>query len=100
MGWGRRKKYDKTATGIVVGAVAPLTVFLLIYLFRYTEYPFSDYLVHLWQLKLTFKILSLCGFANLLIFFYYLRNKMEKAARGIIISTLMYALLFLVFEIL
>lgn len=100
MGRGRQKKYDKLMFGLTLGAVIPLLIFFGIYLIRYGEVQVQDYLQQLWKLKVTFKILSLCGFANLLIFFYFYRNKMDKAARGIIFATFLYAFLFLIFEIL
>jgi hypothetical protein len=100
MGRGRQKKYDKITFGLIIGAVIPLLIFFGIYFIRYSEVPVQDYLQQLWRLKVTFKILSLCGFVNLLIFFYFYRNKMDKAARGIIFATFLYAFMFLIFEIL
>lgn len=99
MGRGRRKKLDKLSAGFFLGILAPLSIFLIIYLVRYTDIPISEYIVQLWKLKITFKILSLCGFVNLLIFFLYLKLEMEKAAKGVIMATLVYALLFLLVEI-
>ena len=69
MGRGRRLKNDRIFTGFIAGVTVPLLIFIGIYLVRYHEYPFTTYLEHLWKLRLTFKILSLAGFANLLIFF-------------------------------
>ncbi|MFZ5430133.1 MAG: hypothetical protein ACOZDD_07870 [Bacteroidota bacterium] len=99
MGRARQKKYDKLSYGLVTGIMIPLVIFFGIYLARYSEIPVKDYLINLWQLKVTFKILSLCGFANLMVFFLFFRKKMDKAARGIIMATFLYALLFLLFEI-
>lgn len=98
MGRGRQKKYDRITFGLTVGILIPLLIFFGIYLARYNTVAVEEYLRQLWQLRLTFKILSLCGFANLLVFFYFIRNKMDKAARGIIFATFVYALIFLVFE--
>lgn len=100
MGRGRQKKYDKLSFGLTLGTIIPILIFFGIYFIRYDKVPVQDYLWQLWTLKVTFKILSLCGFANLLIFFYFFRNKMDKAARGIIFATFLYAFLFLIFEIL
>ena len=99
MGRGRQRKYDKLTFGLSVGVLLPLLIFFIIYLFRYSEVDLQSYLRQLWKLKLTLKILSLCGFANLLVFFYFFRRKMDKAARGIIFATFLYAFLFLIFEI-
>jgi hypothetical protein len=97
MGRGRQKKYDKLTFGLTVGVILPLLIFFIIYLARYSEVDFLNYFQQLWKLKLTLKILSLCGFANLLVFFYFFRRKMDQAARGIITATFLYAFLFLLF---
>jgi len=100
MGRGRRKKYDTLSFGLTIGVSLPLMIFFAIYLIRYSNVPIGAYLEQLWKLKVTFKILSLCGFANLLVFFWFFRKQMDKAARGIIFATFLYAFLFLIFEIL
>lgn len=100
MGRGRRKKYDKMMAGVVAGLAVPMVIFLSIYFVRYTAIPLFEFFVHLWKMGLTFKILSLCGFANLAIFFIYLKFGMEKGARGVLLSTFIYALLFVIFELL
>jgi hypothetical protein len=100
MGQGRKKKYDRLSFGLITGILVPLVIFFMIYFFRYSNLDIEVYLQQIWKLNLTFKILSLCGFTNLLIFFYFYRSKMDKAARGIILATFIYAFLFLVFEVL
>jgi uncharacterized BrkB/YihY/UPF0761 family membrane protein len=100
MGRARQKKFDRILNGFLAGLFIPAAIFFGIYIFRYEQIPISEYLSQLWKLNITFKILSLCGFANLLLFFWFYRNKMDRAAKGIIMGTLVYALLFLVFEIL
>ncbi len=99
MGRGRQKKYDKLSFGLILGIIIPLLIYFVIYFVRYSDVPVEAYLQQLWKLKVTFKILSLCGFANLLVFFWFFRKKMDKAARGIIFATFLYAFLFLIFEI-
>ncbi len=98
MGKGRRKKYDKMLTGVLVGVAVPMMVFLAIYFVRYNAVPLSEYFAQLWRLGLTFKILSLCGFANLALFFYFIRYQMEKAAKGVVVATFTFAILFVIFE--
>jgi hypothetical protein len=97
MGRGRQKKFDKITFELIIGAVIPQPIFLESIYFRYERSPNIRIPEQLWRLKVTFKILSLCGFVNLLIFFYFYRNKMDRAAKGIIMGTFLYALY--VFEI-
>lgn len=97
MGQGRTKKYNKLIFGFITGIFLPLFIFLLIFAFRYNEISLSDYIMQLWNLKIIFKILSLCAFANILLFFLFNRLKMSEAMKGIIMATLLFALLFVVF---
>ena len=100
MGRARQNKIDTIGNGLLAGVLTPLVILILFYLIRYSQITLTEYLTQLWKLNLMFKILSLCGIANLLFFFWFFRKKMDKAARGVIMGTLFYALLFLVFEIL
>ncbi len=96
MGERRRKQYDRLRTGILTGLLLPLTVFILLYLIRYSSVPFFTYLSHLQDMKILVRLLSLCGFVNLLVFLIFYRAGMDKAARGVVAATLVYALAVLV----
>lgn len=100
MGRARQKKWDTIGNGLLTGVLTPLAILVSFYLIRYSRITLSEYFTQLWNLNLVFKILSLCGIANLLFFFWFFRKKMDKAAKGVIMGTLLYALLFLVFEVL
>lgn len=96
MGRSRQKKLDKFSVGMMGGIILPLTIFLIIYLVRYNSIPFYQFLTHLREIKILVKILSLCGFSNLLIFMYFYRNKLDRAAKGVIAATFVYGFLVLV----
>ena len=96
MGKARRKKYNTLLTGITTGIALPLTAFLLLYLVKYGHIPFFSFLEDLWKMKLLMKILSLCGFLNLLAFLGFYRKGMDLAARGVLMATFGYALVVLV----
>lgn len=96
MGRSRQKKYDTLGNGITIGLALPLFFFVLFYLAKYAGMPFSEFVAYLWKMKLLIKILSLCGFANLLTFLWFYRLKMDRASKGVMASTFFYALLILV----
>lgn len=100
MGQARKRKYNTLATGIVTGVLLPLTLFLIIYLAKYHQVPFFSFLRQLAGMNMLVKILSLCGFANLLAFFYFYRNQLDKAAKGVITATFVFALGVLISRIL
>jgi len=96
MGQSRQKRLDKLSNGIAGGILLPLTFLLIIYLFRYSKIPFSQFIYSLSEMKILIKLLSLGVFFNLLLFFYFYRKGMDKAAKGVIAATFIYGLLALV----
>ena len=99
MGRGRLKKYDTFSTGLLSGFILPLGIFILIYLVRYRHVPLSNFIETLLDMKILIRLLSLCVFVNLLGFLLFYRNKMDKAARGMITATFIYAFLVLISRI-
>lgn len=92
----RLKKWDRISTGFTSGIALPLLLFLLIYLLRYDYIPFNRFVVNLREMKILIKMLSLCGFADLLLFFFFYRLRMDRAARGVIAATFVYGFIVLV----
>lgn len=57
---------------------------------------FSVFVQNMWQMKILMKLLSICVFPNLGIFFIFYRMKYDMAARGVIMATFMYAFMVLI----
>ena len=99
----------QTKIGIALGAVVPVVfsplVCLLIFNHRRPQYPdggvfkywdfYNTLLTHETQFP-TF--LSLCALSNLPLFFWLLKKKKDWIARGMIISTMAYAMAFFILE--
>jgi hypothetical protein len=100
MGQSRQKKFDRISNGFAWGILLPLAIFLGIYLIRYHSVPFSQFIENLSEMKILIKLLSLCGFSNLLIFYLLYRNQMDKAAKGVIAATFVYGFLVLLSRLL
>lgn len=92
----RRKKLDRVEIGLLAGFLFPLAVFFLVYLIGENSVSFSDYLKSMWRLQALLKIISLCVFTNLAAFWGFLRLKYERAARGVLGATILYALVVLI----
>ncbi len=99
MGEARRRKYNTLAVGISLGFGLPLAAFIILYFVKYGHVPFSSFVVNLWEMKLLVKLLSLCGFINLLAFLYFYRKRMDLAARGVVMATFVYAMVVLLSRI-
>lgn len=92
----KRNRLDRLITGWLIGFIAPLIIFLIVFQVKYSEMEFMVYLRNVWQMKIFLKILSLCVFPNLGFFFLFYRIKYDMAARGVIMATFMYAFIVLV----
>jgi len=92
----KRNRFDRILMGWLIGAIIPLIIFLITYQVKYSEMDFLVYLKDLWQMKMFLKLLSLCVYANLGLFFVFYRLKYDMAARGVIMATFMYAFLVLI----
>jgi hypothetical protein len=96
---GMRNRYDRMLIGWIIGTIVPVLIFMITYQLKYSEVDFMKYLKDLWQMKMFLKLLSLCVYSNLGLFFLFYRMKYDLAARGVIMATLMYALLVLVVKL-
>lgn len=94
----RRKtnKLDNIGVGLLAGFVLPVIIFFVIYLIGKNDVTFFEYLKGLWRLQALVKLGSLCVFANVTVFWIFLQMKFEKAARGVLGATILYAFVVLI----
>ena len=92
----RRNKLDQLGIGLLAGMLLPLFIFVIVYLVNNNSLTFSDYIKSLWKIHVLLKVGSLCIFANLAIFLGFLHLKYERAARGVLAATLLYAFVVLI----
>ncbi|HNQ38187.1 MAG TPA: hypothetical protein PLX49_04345 [Prolixibacteraceae bacterium] len=91
MGEARRKKQNTLGMGLATGIILPLAIFVIFYLSRYSRIPFFSFVSQLAEMNMLVKLFSLCGFANLLAFFFFYRRQMDQAAKGVVAATFLYA---------
>lgn len=82
--------------GFLSGLFLPIIIFFTVFLFSDKGMSFSAYIDNMWQLHALVKLGSLCVFANILIFMRFIKLKYDKAARGVLAITLLYALVVLI----
>lgn len=92
----RRNRFDNTETGFLVGFALPLAVFFVVYLFGNNNVSFVDYMKGLWKLQALIKLGSLCVFLNSAVFMGFIQLKFEKAARGVLGATIIYAIVVMI----
>jgi hypothetical protein len=77
--------------GILLGIIAPALSMLVIYLFKFSEYNFQELINMLIARGIFTKIVSLCVIPNLAFFFLFLNRNYYYSARGVLISTILFA---------
>lgn len=80
--------------GFVIGLIFPLLGLLVMYLIKFSGTPFSSFIQILTQdYKLASSVLSLSLMAEAIPFIYYTNKRLDLTARGILIATVLYAVL-------
>ncbi len=92
----RKKRFDHTGIGFLIGFIVPILVFFVVYLIGNKNVSLVEYAEGLWKLHALIKLGSLCVFVNSIVFMGFIRMKYEKAARGILGATIMYAFIVLI----
>jgi hypothetical protein len=89
---------DHIAIGIIVGLIGPLMGALGFYMFEFRNTELLEFLDLAISKKLLSPLLSLCAVINLGLFYLFLNYDKLYTARGIILSTLIYGLIIVLFK--
>ncbi len=82
---------DKTIYGFLVGIAAPFPVIALFYLVRFRNLSVVEFMEQAFLLKVHLKLIAIgLFFANLGLFYLFLRLEKYRMARGIILSVIVY----------
>ena len=92
----KQSKYDKVGIGVLTGLVLPLIIFFIVYMVGENDMSFFDYIAGMRRIQALVKIGSLCVFTNVGAFWIFLKLKYEKAARGVLGATILYAIAVLI----
>lgn len=87
---------DRFIYGLLAGLASPLLVIALFWIFRFNYLSLTEFVRQAVILKVQFKIIAVgVFFADLGLFYLFLRLDKNKAAKGIILAVFLYFLLFL-----
>lgn len=91
---------DSLRLGIVLGFLAPFLGLVIYYFIQFRAFPFSDFIHLLVTNKaLLTAVLSVSLLANAVVFTLYINNRKDRTARGIFISTCIYAIAALLYKL-
>ncbi|MEQ8909873.1 MAG: hypothetical protein RIC95_11805 [Vicingaceae bacterium] len=86
-----RRKTDNIWLGLAMGIFIPFLVMFIFYLSSYAYLTVPDFLRKMVFTAIFFKVLSLCAIVNLVTFFMFYKTRNDRAARGVILATLIFA---------
>lgn len=87
----RKFDSDKMWLGTVLGLIAPMLTMMGYYLYNFSHIPVSKFIEHLFVAHIESKLMSLCVVSNLLVFFIFIWSEKYLSARGVLLSTFIYA---------
>lgn len=94
------RKADKIWVGLLSGIALPFLVMFLFYLSSYAYLTVPDFMRKMVFAAVFFKILSLCAIVNLASFFVFYKSKHDRAAKGVILATMLFALVVVINHVL
>jgi hypothetical protein len=84
---------DNLKLGLILGFIAPLIVFLIVYFIRFSGYAFDEFLrVFINEKKLITFWGVWCLVGNIALFTYYINTAKDKTAKGIFAITVVYGI--------
>jgi hypothetical protein len=86
-----RQKLNNGLTGAVAGMVVPLIAFALFFLFTRHGLSLSGYFRKIQDADNISEIMSVCVFANIIIFLIFNRFEMLRASKGVLGITIVWA---------
>jgi hypothetical protein len=99
----KKLKQDNTLLGLILGIITPWAGFIIYYLIKFLPLHFSFY-YYLFLFRsnpqLIPAVMSLSILANAVIFFIYTQYKKDLTTKGILVATLLYALVIILLKLL
>jgi hypothetical protein len=86
-------KRDSVALGVMLGLLGPVAGFCLYSSMRFGTTDYIAFLKRITEMHLSSAFLSLSLLANLGIFFIFIHYKYDYSARGVLMATIIYAII-------
>jgi hypothetical protein len=86
-----KRKFDNLYLGLACGLLAPLLAFFIYYLYDFRFMSPKIFFGYMQANSLFTANLKRCVIANLAVFFLFIYTEQMKSARGVLLSTFIYA---------
>lgn len=90
-----KQNLNNTITGLLSGIFLPVVVFIIIYFVLSNQITMSNFMQFLMERKIQGHFISISIIPNLLVFFIFIWSNKIKAARGVLLSTFLWAFVIL-----
>lgn len=93
------KKADDLKLGVLLACLLPVAVFFIIYLVRFSYYPFADFMATIREeSRLITFFAAWCLVANIGLFTLFINTRRDRSAKGVFITTVVYGIAFMVLK--
>ncbi|MBN2595602.1 hypothetical protein [Labilibaculum sp.] len=95
-----KSRINSTTIGLIVGILVPILSIFLVFSVRFqSEMSLETFIDSLLVHKIYTKVLALgVYFGNIVFFFLFIKTDLLKAARGVLLATILYSLAIMVFR--
>lgn len=87
------KKFDKVIVGLFIGLIAPMLLLFFVYKTNYGNLSIADFITYALKLKILLRIVTMCTLPNVGSFYFFINQKMNNGARGVLASFFVYAII-------
>ncbi|PKQ64903.1 hypothetical protein BZG02_03380 [Labilibaculum filiforme] len=95
-----KSRINSTTLGLIIGILVPLLSILLVFAVKFqAEMSLKTFIDSLLVHKIYTKVLALgVYFGNIVFFFLFIKTDFLKAARGVLLATILYSFAILIFR--
>lgn len=87
---------DSIKLGAIAGIIIPIVSIFLVYFIKFPQFETIELLKYLTEADALTKLASLCVIPNAVLFFIFIYRNKLLSARGILMATMIYAILIFV----
>jgi hypothetical protein len=95
-----KSKINSTSLGLIIGLLVPILSIFLVYVIKFQdEMSLQTFLDSLLVHKIYTKVMALgVYFGNIVFFFLFIKTDFLKAARGVLLATILYSFAIMLFR--
>ncbi|PKQ67327.1 hypothetical protein [Labilibaculum manganireducens] len=95
-----KSRINSTPLGLIIGILVPILSIFLVFAVRFkAEMSLETFIDSLLVHKIYTKVMALgVYFGNIVFFFLFIKTDLLKAARGVLLATILYSLAIMVFR--